>query len=806
MSQGGSRSRKAADYLTGLLRQIVAHTPSQSLPSSLIDMYNQFESSEQLPLRIVQEAVEQLLWSFHEAFVILDNVDFETQEIRAAIGTVLNCKPSNLRVLITSTDYGWTFPVITCDNCNTENLRLYWHCGICNHGDYDLCQPCKDNGLRCLDSHTMIRCYPLEERTVVDVDACYPQTALRHKYAQQINTARLDLIRKGVSVVDTEQALYKEWEDIFSNHILGSHDQALTTVALDIAYHAKCSLSVGAFQHAVNIVSSSKGPARDMSTILEATGGLLVVTRHSHLKLMDHTLKMYLQRIAQWWFVAGHFNMASACLHTLITQDLPADISVSWAEGCLWGYASRFWGLHVREYCQSGRMVPPEVFEFLASPERVAAAVNTSYRLQNSGTAEDMPNVGWGLTNLHVCSLFGLTDVIRQLDFEPRNLDARAPIDGRTPLMYAAGEGYADTVRVLLDLGADPNSRTDQGLCPLLEAVEAGHTSVVRVLLSSSDLRLLDSIYEGRKKTALMSLVDLHSVEILRTVLSRSDLDINEKGHYGRTALGYVLGTQFFGKSRNFQKEATRLMIEHPHFKMVATDDGGRGYITQLIVSPDFDLELLDLLLCRGANINQRDASGEPAIFYMVTLQHNLEATRMLLENGADPTVHNDLGDGLLHRLVTNLKSSKDFRFLHLLLSFGVSVDSRDARGRTPLHRALILGKDEIVEELLDCGADVITSDNHHRNAFDVARQYGRVALLGRIHSLQSGERAHIYPDTTDDAAQVEATLPAWVFQHIPGNVEKITLDDALVLNLPGWSLGYLGKMRSIRLLSRPRY
>src|SRR5678815_5938329 len=43
---------------------------------------------------------------------------------------------------------------------------------------------------------------------------------------------------------------------------------------------------------------------------------------------------------------------------------------------------------------------------------------------------------------------------------------------GDTPLMYAALYGDANSVRLLLDMGADPNARNDGGATPLLWAVD----------------------------------------------------------------------------------------------------------------------------------------------------------------------------------------------------------------------------------------------------------------------------------------------------------------------------------------------
>ena len=51
-----------------------------------------------------------------------------------------------------------------------------------------------------------------------------------------------------------------------------------------------------------------------------------------------------------------------------------------------------------------------------------------------------------------------------------------------TPLMYAAVTGCRETVRVLLDLGADPNMTDAEGRPPLYFALQAGDAVCVSLL------------------------------------------------------------------------------------------------------------------------------------------------------------------------------------------------------------------------------------------------------------------------------------------------------------------------------------
>jgi ankyrin repeat protein len=63
-------------------------------------------------------------------------------------------------------------------------------------------------------------------------------------------------------------------------------------------------------------------------------------------------------------------------------------------------------------------------------------------------------------------------------------LDEADPIWGRHPLRLAAANGRADSVRQLLDLGADPTRTDAEGRTPLHLATAAGHRQVQDLLAS----------------------------------------------------------------------------------------------------------------------------------------------------------------------------------------------------------------------------------------------------------------------------------------------------------------------------------
>ena len=57
-----------------------------------------------------------------------------------------------------------------------------------------------------------------------------------------------------------------------------------------------------------------------------------------------------------------------------------------------------------------------------------------------------------------------------------------AYIDALTPLMWAAGQGHTETVRLLLAKGANKTLKDDRGLSAMDMAKAAGHTQIVNLL------------------------------------------------------------------------------------------------------------------------------------------------------------------------------------------------------------------------------------------------------------------------------------------------------------------------------------
>ena len=89
---------------------------------------------------------------------------------------------------------------------------------------------------------------------------------------------------------------------------------------------------------------------------------------------------------------------------------------------------------------------------------------------------------------LMAASALGCTETVRILIDAGANLNARSDDginDGITALMAASGEGHTETARMLIDAGANVNAKDDKGWTALMFASRLGHTETARMLIDA---------------------------------------------------------------------------------------------------------------------------------------------------------------------------------------------------------------------------------------------------------------------------------------------------------------------------------
>ncbi|HKB10793.1 MAG TPA: ankyrin repeat domain-containing protein, partial [Vicinamibacterales bacterium] len=255
------------------------------------------------------------------------------------------------------------------------------------------------------------------------------------------------------------------------------------------------------------------------------------------------------------------------------------------------------------------------------------------------------------------------------------NSDAAKSRDaaGSTLLHHAAAFGSIDTMKLLLDAGADVNAANRRRSTPL-------HWS-------------------------------LHDEAKVRLLLSRGAA-INAKQVEGRTSL-YIAASMGQGAS------LVKLLLENGANPALAT---ANGMTPLMAASVRGDVEAMTLLVDKNADVNTRNGAGETALMFAAT-NGSRAAVKFLIDHGADAKATSKRSETALG----NASTSGVEETVRMLLDQHADVNSRNIRGYSPLM--LAASSDTVpagaVKLLLAAGADKTYVGDYDETAIDFATKRG---------------------------------------------------------------------------------
>ena len=316
----------------------------------------------------------------------------------------------------------------------------------------------------------------------------------------------------------------------------------------------------------------------------------------------------------------------------------------------------------------------------------------------------------------------------------PADVNRRAA-DGSTPLQWAVYEGDVAEVQRLLRAGADVSIANNYGVTPMTLAAEVGSTAMLRLLLEAgADADSPNP--EGQ--TALMAVARTGNVEAAELLLREgAAVDARERWG-GQTALMWASarrhpammrlliskGADVNARStvRDYQRHVTA------EGRPKSLDSGG---LTPLLYAARENCRAcVDVLLDSKADINLPDPDGVSPLLVAI-MNANWDLARHLIESGADVNQWDIFGETPLFTAV-NLRSRLDggrasidpinttngLEIVRMLLARGADPNmqlffrpanlngSTNTRGSTPLIRAANNADLEVVQLLLEHGAD----------------------------------------------------------------------------------------------------
>ena len=261
---------------------------------------------------------------------------------------------------------------------------------------------------------------------------------------------------------------------------------------------------------------------------------------------------------------------------------------------------------------------------------------------------------------------------------------------GLTPLVYAAREDCLECAKILLDAGADVNQRTHYGWTALLTATQNRHYKLASYLL---DHGANPNIANNGGWTPLYLATDNRNIESGDYPVRAPDMEhldyIKLLIDKGANVNARICGTDSTDKKCVGDSTETR-----NNFTMQwLFEDGATPFLR---AAQSGDIPLMKLLLAHGA---------DPKIF----TAHNV--TPLAVASGI----------GWVEGVTFEWSEKETLEAVKMCLDLGIDPNVKDDEGRTSLHGAAHKGRPEVIQLLVDHGANLDAHDGGSRDSVNGA-------------------------------------------------------------------------------------
>jgi len=301
------------------------------------------------------------------------------------------------------------------------------------------------------------------------------------------------------------------------------------------------------------------------------------------------------------------------------------------------------------------------------------------------------------------------------------DLNAMEPVREQTALMWALDRKRMAVVLRLVERGADIHATTTLGFTPLLFAARHGNTEAVELFLDAG--ADVNATAQDNLSALHVAVVRGHGDVAALLLEGGADPNVDAPGY---TPLHWATGTW------DTEMTGTNGMTApkgHEWERLRGVQDG--------------KFELVKALLEHGADPNAVLKENPKVWGYTIALPAKNsrpmalaayagegDIMRLLAVHGADPSLRpvNDLTTLMLAvgasriRWISRVSESDALEAVKAALELGADVNETNGAGNTALHEAAKVGSTQIVQFLVDNGANIDAKNKRGQIPMDIAR------------------------------------------------------------------------------------
>jgi ankyrin repeat protein len=252
-----------------------------------------------------------------------------------------------------------------------------------------------------------------------------------------------------------------------------------------------------------------------------------------------------------------------------------------------------------------------------------------------------------------------------------------ADVGEMTPLMFAARQGDMESVKILVEAGADVNKQSVDGWTALNIATQNRYYKIGAYLL---DHGANPNLANKQGWSPLYLATDNRNIESGEYPVRVADMDHLE---YIKLLLAHKADPNL--RAKDYTETRTNFTMQW------LNEDGATPFLR---AAQSGDVELMKLLLAAGADPKIATKNGTTAL--MVAC-----------------------GIGWVEGVTYEWSPKESFEAVKMLLDLGLDVNAQDNDGRTAMMGAAHKGRNEVVQALFDHGADLSTEDYGSRDSIN---------------------------------------------------------------------------------------